>query len=143
MELRAETMTTARPIAGMRILIVDDDADTVEAVCELLKMKGAEVVFASSAAAALAEVDRFSPHLLISDMSMPNLDGCDLIQNIRAAERDHRLFALVLSAHDGAAHRDRAFHHGFDGYLTKPTDLPVLVKAIVALTHWPLTRAVP
>jgi CheY-like chemotaxis protein len=120
----------------MRILLVDDDPDTVEAVCQMLQLEGAEVLFVASAAAALSEVERLQPHVLISDMSMPDVDGCDLILNIRAAEKNRRLLAVVLSAHAGAAHRKRAQQAGFDDYLTKPIDPSVLVKALMSLTGW-------
>jgi CheY-like chemotaxis protein len=131
---------TAR-LAGMRVLVVDDDRDTVEALCLYLQHCGAEVLVLTAAAGALGEIEVFRPHALVSDMSMPDVDGCDMIRHLRAGEVGSYLPAVAFSAHFGATHRKLALRAGFDEYLTKPIDPALLVDAIVALTCWPPSPA--
>jgi DNA-binding response OmpR family regulator len=126
---------TAR-LAGMRILLVEDDADTAEALCVLLKHSGAEVLQLSSALEAFLALSTFNPHVLLSDMSMPDMDGCELIRKIRGFETDHSLPAIMLSAHAEATSRASALRAGFNGYIVKPFDPGLLVDTLVEMTRW-------
>jgi CheY-like chemotaxis protein len=117
------------------VLLVDDDADTAEAICAVLVHSGAEVVSVTSAGATLVRLGTFDPHLVISDISMPEMDGCALIETIRTTVTDKRLPAVALTAHVKPRHRQLADDAGFDGYLTKPIAPQELVRALVAVTN--------
>jgi two-component system, OmpR family, response regulator len=126
---------TAR-LAGMRIMLVEDDSDTAEALCVFLKHAGAEVLQLSSALEAFLALYAFHPHVLLSDMSMPDMDGCELIRKIRASETGHALPAIMLSGHAEATSRATALRAGFNGYVVKPFNPVLLVDTIVEMTQW-------
>jgi PAS domain S-box-containing protein len=117
-------------LPDMRILIVEDDPDTLELIREILERQGARVVPAPSARRALAELEEEVPDLLISDIAMPEQDGVALLQAIRA--RGYQIPALALSALSRREDRDRALAAGFDRYLVKPVNLHELVGAIAS-----------
>jgi CheY-like chemotaxis protein len=120
------------PLAGLRVLAVDDDRDTLEVVAELLNLRGAEVLPAASAAEALEALERFRPDVLVSDIGMPERDGYDLIRDIR--ELGHGpadLPAVAVTAFAAPEDRRRALAAGFQVHLAKPVD-PSELTAVVA-----------
>jgi CheY-like chemotaxis protein len=120
----------APPLAGLRVLAVDDDPDTLDLVAELLSLRGAEVVPAASAAAALAALQRFAPDVLVSDIGMPDRDGYDLIRDVRGLGPDD-LPAVAVTAFVSPEDRRRALDAGFQVHLAKPVD-PGELTAVVA-----------
>ena len=117
-------------LTGTRILVVEDDTDTLEMLGELLERQGAHVMLASSVRSALEEMDLAVPDLLISDIAMPGQDGIALIRAIR--ERSLRIPAVALSALSREEDRARAEAAGFDRYLVKPVDLRELLQAVAS-----------
>ena len=128
---------TGLHLDGMRILFVDDQAETVEPLCLYLRQFGADVRLVAAAAEALAAVREYRFHVLVSDLAMPSMDGIDLIEAIRKSQREPYLPALALSAHGEKQYRDEATKAGFDDYLLKPVYAPALIEAIIAVTRWP------
>ena len=116
----------------MRILLVEDDLDTLDLLGEILERQGARVVSAPSVARALSELEGGIPDLVISDIAMPEQDGVALLQAIRARGCDVPAFALSALARD--EDRDRALAAGFQRYLIKPVDPCELLRA-VAVRH--------
>jgi len=122
----------APPLKGLRVLAVDDDPDTLDCVAELLTLRGAFVVPATSAAAALDALRRFKPDVLVSDIGMPDRDGYDLIRDIRGLGRSpDELPAVAVTAFTSPEDRRRALAAGFQVHLTKPVD-PGELTAVVA-----------
>jgi signal transduction histidine kinase len=122
-----------RRLAGIRVLMVDDEADARELVTLLLQLEGATVLTAASAAAARAALASSGVDVLVSDISMPEEDGYSLMETVRAGEAsrgDGRLPAVALTAMARTADRERAFRAGFDDYLTKPVQAETLISAI-------------
>lgn len=120
------------PLAGLRVLAVEDDCDTLEVMAELLSMRGAEVVSAASAAEALEALQRFDPDVLVSDIGMPERDGYDLIRDIRGLGRGpDDLPAVAVTAFTSPEDRRRALAAGFQVHLAKPVD-PSELTAVVA-----------
>jgi CheY-like chemotaxis protein len=120
------------PLAGLRVLAVEDDCDTLEVMVELLSMRGAEVVPAASAAEALEALQRFDPDVLVSDIGMPERDGYDLIRDIRGLGRGPEdLPAVAVTAFTSPEDRRRALAAGFQVHLAKPVD-PSELTAVVA-----------
>lgn len=123
----------AEPAATGDILVVDDQADTCEALALALRMRGHDVRTATSTKEALTLIAECRPRVLISDLMMPDESGYDLIKSIRDAEfRDNlpRSRAIAISGAGGHDARRAARRSGFDQYLAKPVQVRVLVEWI-------------
>lgn len=128
-------MAPSSELIGRRILVVDDEEDTRDALVTLLSGHGAWVESAESAESALERAQQRWPDLLISDLGMPGQDGWCLIQKLRALPGAGRLRALAFSAYGRSEDRTRSFLAGYDLHLTKPADLPELIAALIALSR--------
>jgi signal transduction histidine kinase/ActR/RegA family two-component response regulator len=128
----------ARPLAGRRVLVVDDHEDTLRGIGVALESAGAEVRCAGSARLGLEQLESFDPHALVSDIAMPEMDGFDLIRRVRGGEPAHRgLPAIAVSAYASREDRQRALAAGFLDHLPKPVDIPRLVDALLRLMPAP------
>jgi signal transduction histidine kinase/CheY-like chemotaxis protein len=130
----------ARPLTrldGVRALVVDDDPDSNEMVQTLLGTCGAEVRVAASVRQALAILDRWRPHVLVSDIEMPEEDGIALIAAIRArpAAEGGRMPAVALTAYARVEDRVRILTAGFQLHVSKPVDPSELVAAVAAVVR--------
>jgi CheY-like chemotaxis protein len=123
-------------LAGIRVLLVDDDEDMRAAAGAVLEHHGAEVTAVDSAAAALAALERSRPNVLLSDLSMPGESGYDLIRQVTA--RDATLPVGALTAFANEDDRKRALAAGFRMHLAKPFEAQALVKAVATLAGRPL-----
>ncbi|HEX2870917.1 MAG TPA: ATP-binding protein, partial [Polyangiaceae bacterium] len=120
-------------LAGKKVLVVEDDAQTQQALSVILRQAGADVTTASSAADALEAYEAARPHLVLSDIGLPDLDGYALVGHIRALERERRwpaAPAIALSAYTREHDRKRAVDAGFSAHLAKPIDANELVLAL-------------
>jgi CheY-like chemotaxis protein len=119
-----------------RILLVEDDPDTQELLKTLLRRNGAEVIAVSSSAAALEEIARRKPDVIISDIGMTGENGYALIRKVRALapKAGGHIPAIALTAYAGAADRRRALLAGFQTHLAKPVDPADLIAVILSLT---------
>jgi len=126
-------------IRGARVLIVEDDPGTREALSEMLGLTGAVVRSADSAATAMKAFEEFRPELLVCDVAMPDEDGYGLLGRIRALgpERGGDVPALALTALAGDDDRRRAAEAGFQEHLAKPVDIDRLVAALAKLRGAP------
>ncbi len=124
-----------RPLAGLRILAVDDEPDARSLLIAALQQHGAEVQAVPTARDALHALEDFLPNVLIADIGMPELDGYDLIRHIRKrdADRGGRIPALALTAYAGEEQRTRALIAGFQMHVAKPVAPAELVAAIAGL----------
>jgi len=113
------------------VLLVDDDARILRAVGAGLTLEGFEVVPASGGRAALAAVEQVEPAVMLLDMSMPDLDGLEVLRRLRASGRD--LPVCVLSARDEVGHRVAGLEAGADDYVVKPFALEEVVARLHAL----------
>jgi signal transduction histidine kinase/CheY-like chemotaxis protein len=122
-------------LQGLKVLVVDDEADTRELICEVLKECGSEVITSRTVAEALEALERHKPDILISDLGMPDEDGYSLISKIRAlpAERGGQIPAAALTAYSRAEDRMRVLRSGFQFHLPKPVDSAELVTVIASL----------
>jgi CheY-like chemotaxis protein len=120
-------------IPGTRVLVVDDEPDSNEAVKAVLVACGAEVRVAASTEQALAILDAWIPDVLVSDIGMPETDGYALIARLRARprERGGSVPAVALTAYARAEDRVKALASGFQMHVPKPVD-PVELTVVVA-----------
>ena len=123
-------------LKGRRILVVDDDGASREAIADVLEQTGAEVRLAQSSAEAIALVDEFRPELLLCDLAMPSEDGYTFIRKLRArgATRSGNIPALALTALAHDEDRERALAAGFQMHVAKPVDIDRFKSAVLALS---------
>jgi CheY-like chemotaxis protein len=128
--------TLVRPLAGLRVLAVDDIEDTRDLLVILLGLNGAKVVAVASAREALAVFDREPPDVLLSDINMPVETGYDLIRLIRERprERGGKVPAIAVTALVYSEDRVELLASGFDAHLRKPVEYDELIEVIKAVT---------
>jgi signal transduction histidine kinase/ActR/RegA family two-component response regulator len=122
-----------RALAGVRVLLVDDDRDIGEVLQFVLEGQGAVVTLAASAAEALTAIERSMPNVLLSDIAMPGETGYDLMRKIVAREGDGAPPSAALSAYAPGQDLDEALAAGFRMLLAKPVDSQALITAVAAL----------
>lgn len=124
-------LESPRALAGVRIVVVDDEADARDLVATVFEQEGAQVFTASSAQEALGIVSELRPlpDLIVSDISMPVDDGYSLIVKIRklSSEEGGRIPAIALTAFGRVEDRIRALNAGFQMHLAKPVEPAELV----------------
>jgi len=102
------------------ILVVDDELDTLEVLCTLLRVNGFTAVGVDNADAALEQVRKHVPDLFLIDYMMPDTDGITTLQRCRALPDAGRVPAVMLTADSRLDTLERAISRGFDAFLTKP-----------------------
>ena len=128
----------AGPIAGLRVLVVEDDADSRDLVEAVLSAEGARVTAVGSALDALSSIERETPDLVVSDIAMQEHDGYALIGWIRALPgRAGGVPAVALTAYAGETDRRRVMEAGFQGFVAKPFDPGALVAALATAASAP------
>jgi len=124
------------PLAGLRVLVVDDDPDSNAVVSALLVSCGAEVQTAVSTPEALEVAGRWQPDVVVSDIAMPGEDGCTLLREIRSRGGPlGRVPAVALTAHAGMDDRRRVLAAGFQAHVVKPFDPAQLAAAVENAAH--------
>ncbi|MET0649551.1 MAG: PAS domain-containing protein [Pyrinomonadaceae bacterium] len=128
-----ENMGARLTLEGVRVLVVDDEPDARRLLTEVLSRRGAEVLPAASAAEALELLQTWRPHVLLSDIGMPDGDGYELIRRVRELpeERGGCTPAAALTAYAGPADRARALSNGYQLHVAKPVE-PAELTAVVA-----------
>ncbi|XGV98545.1 MAG: ATP-binding protein [Leptolyngbya sp. BL-A-14] len=124
------------PLAGLRLLVVDDDADARNLIAFTLEESGAIVTAAASATEALQIFAQAAFDLLISDIAMPKVDGYMLLQQVRAMppEQGGDILAIALTAYAGEQAQQQAIAAGFQKHIAKPVepnDLVDIVRAVI------------
>jgi two-component system CheB/CheR fusion protein len=136
----SEAMPQAlRSLAGARILVVDDTRDTLETFAYLLEHAGAHVVQANSGAEALRLAETAAFDLVISDIGMPNMDGYELMAELRRRPRTRTTPTIALTGYGRPEDVHRALASGFDAHLDKPVAFDVMrvvVEALFAGETW-------
>jgi CheY-like chemotaxis protein len=117
-------------LRGLDIVLVDDETESRKMLTAVLRAAGANVLSVDSAGAALAAIDQRRPHIVITDIAMPEMDGYTFTRTLRAREYGAQLKVAALSAFP-ARHDETS---GFDAYLTKPIDPFHLVDEVARIT---------
>jgi CheY-like chemotaxis protein/anti-sigma regulatory factor (Ser/Thr protein kinase) len=121
-------------LAGVRVLLVDDDQDTLQVLSVLLTGYGAEVHAAASVGAALEALQWYKPDVLVSDLALPDEDGYALIKRLRALTDDSRHTpTIALTAYVRVEDRAHALAAGFNMFVPKPVEPHELLTAIANL----------
>jgi two-component system, chemotaxis family, CheB/CheR fusion protein len=125
-------------LAGLRILVVDDEADARDLLAIRLQQYGADVITAPSAESAMEALTAQEPRpdLIVSDIAMPGEDGYSLIRRVRAMEPEQggRIPAIALTAYSRTKDRVQALAAGFQIHMPKPVNAAELAHAIAGIT---------
>jgi len=121
---------------GVHVFVIDDEADGRELLRRVLEDQAATVTALSSGEEALAALRRVRPHLIVSDIGMPVMDGYQLMRTLRAREaKGEKIPALALTAFARADDRKRALLAGYQAHLAKPFDVAELVLVAADLAR--------
>jgi CheY-like chemotaxis protein len=134
--IAADEQETQVPVSlgGIRVLVVEDEPDTAEFVKRLLETNGATVTIAESAAAALSFFRNAPPDVLLSDIGLPDVDGYELLRQIRAemVASAAGIPAIALTAYARPEDRRRALLVGYQAHLAKPVEATELLATIAS-----------
>jgi CheY-like chemotaxis protein len=121
---------------GVRVLLVEDNPDTLDMLKFVFDGCGAEVITTSSVGEALEALERYRPDALVSDLAIPDQDGYDLIRHVRLREpeRGGGIPAVAITAYASADDRVRALAAGFHTHVAKPIDPEELIAIVASLT---------
>ena len=129
-----ERTETELPTAGnrCRVLVVDDNVDSVDSLAMLLRMMGHEVATASDGESALTKAEEFKPDVGILDIGLPKVNGYDLAKQIRQRPWGKDVVLVALTGWGQAQHRLRSQESGFNHHLTKPVEFDLLQQILTA-----------
>jgi len=130
------------PLTGVRVLVVDDDADSLDFAAFVLEQDGAFVIAVSSAYEALQTLAEVKPDVLVSDISMPDMNGYMLIRQVRTwtPEQGGQIPAIALTAFARNDDQQEALKAGFQMHLPKPYNPEELIAAIAKLVEENVSR---
>ncbi len=120
-------------LAGWDIVVIDDEPDSLEVARFILDFYGANVHTASGGKEGLELVDRIHPRFVISDLSMPEMDGWEFLKELRERAENREIPVIALTAHAMRGDRERAIAAGFHNYLTKPLTATTFIDQLLAL----------
>jgi CheY-like chemotaxis protein len=128
------TTPTSRALEGLRILLADDDPDSLDVIATILEVNGAEVCRCRDGREARVRMSSFKPDLVLSDLAMPVEDGFEMIAAIRsmAEEEGGRTPAIAFSSVLDPMARALALRCGYQEFVPKPVDVTLLLTAIVS-----------
>jgi CheY-like chemotaxis protein len=129
--------TILKPLAGIRVLFVDDEANARDMLAHLLRECGADVESVGSARDAVDAFDTQRFDIIVSDLEMPDEDGCSLIRTVRSRENltSGRIPAVAMTAYGRAEDCARALAAGFDRHLVKPIGVDDVVATVATLAR--------
>jgi CheY-like chemotaxis protein len=122
-------------LSGVKVLVVDDEPDARALLKRVLDECDAEVFTASNAVEALAVVRQHRPHVLVSDIGMPDVDGYELLRRVRTLGEANggKLPAIALTAFARSEDRTRALRAGFLVHVSKPVEPSELIATVAAV----------
>jgi signal transduction histidine kinase len=124
----------ASPLAGLRVLVVDDDGDTRQLLATALGGQGARVTTAASVAEAMTTFAAEAPHVVVSDISMPDEDGFALLRRVRGGD-SAGVPVVAITAYARDEDREHALSAGFAAYMAKPFDPQELARVLLTLAR--------
>ncbi|MBN3875027.1 MULTISPECIES: response regulator [unclassified Nostoc] len=137
---KSSSPIASTPLAGLRVLVVDDEADTRNFLSFMFEEYGAFATAVASVDEALAVLEQAKPDILISDIGMSEQDGYTLIRKLRSLEPEKggRIPAIALTAYTREEDRLKALSAGFQQHLSKPIDPNKLIAAVANVLELPI-----
>jgi CheY-like chemotaxis protein len=114
----------------LAVLVIEDNASSLELVTDVLTLAGFRVLQARTAAPGIALAQREQPALVLMDLSLPGMDGLAATRILKQDPLTQQIPVLALTAHAMKGDEERARAAGADGYLTKPIDIGHLTEAV-------------
>ena len=115
-----------QPARRRRVLVIEDNLDSVHSMAVLVKMMGHEVQFAINGFAALDIARKFRPDIVLLDIGLPDFNGCDIAQQLKWEPGFEQTRFIAISALPAEPHRQRALEAGCSEFFAKPVDPKVL-----------------
>ncbi len=127
--------STTKNLAGLKVLVVDDDDSSRDLVLFILENEGVRTKSAVSATEALSTIEQFQPDILVSDIGMPSMDGYQLIKRVKKLPTIQKgnFKAIALSAYASDAERQKSLASGFDCHINKPLDVSNFLQILTQL----------
>jgi two-component system CheB/CheR fusion protein len=116
--------------AELRVLVVDDHADMLTMMNMMMQRRSYEVRTATSGLEAMELAPDFAPHVVVSDIGMPGMNGFQLLQNLRSSPELRPFKAIALTGYDVISEPELALESGFDAHVTKPIEFDQLFQII-------------
>ncbi len=134
MQVTAQSVP-ARPLAGLRVVVVDDDRVSLMTITAMVQSWGAQIRFAATGRDALRLIAEDAPDLLLSDIYMPGMDGFDLMKRVRELPPQHggSTPGIAITAHPSFDSRRDAERAGYGALFSKPFAPDELVETILRL----------
>ncbi len=121
----------AGDVSNWTVLIVDDQPDNLAIAQKVLGFGGAKTYIAENGAVGMKVLEEITPSFILLDLSMPTMDGWEMLRNIRAKPETQDLPVIALTAHAMSGDRERVMEAGFDGYIAKPFRLSTFMTEIL------------
>lgn len=120
-------------LQNWKVVVVDDEPDSLEVAVRILRHYGADVHTATNGKEGIESVHNLRPKLVISDLSMPEMDGWGMLQELKQDRSTLDIPIIALTAHAMVGDRERAIMAGFHNYLTKPLTPATFMKDLLVL----------
>lgn len=120
-------------LAGWDVVVIDDEPDSLEVARYILDFYGAKVLTATNGQEGIALVEQTKPHFVISDLSMPEMDGWEFVSALKSTVQVQDIPVIALTAHAMRGDRERAIAAGFHNYLTKPLTAHTFMDELLTL----------
>ncbi|MFN8373569.1 MAG: response regulator [Anaerolineae bacterium] len=120
-------------LSGWDVVVVDDEGDSLEVARYILDFYGANVSVGNNGQEALEIIRSVRPKFVISDLSMPDMDGWELLNRLKDDISTRDIPVIALTAHAMTGDRERAISAGFHNYLTKPLTASTFIEQLLRL----------
>ncbi len=117
-------------MAGELVLVVEDNEKNMKLFRDVLQATGYRTLEATTGEDALELAAEHAPDLVLMDAQLPGIDGIEALRRLRANERTAETPVVALTAQAMAGDRERFLEAGFDGYISKPVDLPEFIGTV-------------
>ncbi len=123
-------MSSNDDVSQWKVLIVEDDRDNLSVATQLLEFYGAEVRSAENGQQGLELLAEYRPTLVLLDLSMPSMDGWQMLKRLRADPAMAHLPVIAVTAHAMDGDKQRVLEAGFNGYISKPFRITTFMEEI-------------
>lgn len=120
----------SQDVTGWNVLVVDDQPDNIKVVQVALHFHGADVRTAQNGAQGLKILETFTPNLIILDLSMPEMTGWEMLEQLKANPQLAKIPVIALTAHAMDGDKERVLKAGFTGYIPKPFSVISIITDI-------------
>lgn len=116
-----------------KIFVIEDDPDVTGVIQGIFETHGYEGSFFTNGEAAIPEIEKKFPDLVIMDIMMPGMSGFEVCQYLKRSGKTHNIPLIAITGYDSKDNRQKIFASGIDDYLAKPFDTKTLIRKIKAL----------